>query len=80
MEKHIKIYTGTSIIINRLAYLLDEINIHFIIKDHKESGRLAGFGAIEGSTELFIYNDDAKKLVKSLKILKKKFQNSFIFY
>ncbi|AXT56333.1 DUF2007 domain-containing protein [Aquimarina sp. AD1] len=71
MEKHIKIYTGTSIIINRLAYLLDEINIHFIIKDHKESGRLAGFGAIEGSTELFIYNDDAKKASEIIENFKK---------
>ncbi len=57
--------------VNRLAYLLDEINIPFIIKDHKESGRLAGFGAIEGSTELFVYNDDAKKASEIIKKFQK---------
>ncbi|MHA7058423.1 putative signal transducing protein [Aquimarina sp. M1] len=60
MKKYKKIYTGTSIIVNRLAFLLKEIHIPYIIKDNKESARLAGFGAMEGSTELFVLDNHTK--------------------
>ena len=46
MSNHIKLYSGTSILVNRLAYMLDEIGISSIIKDNQESGRLAGFGTL----------------------------------
>ena len=58
MREHIKVYTGTSILTNRLAFLLDEKRIPTLVKDQKESGRLAGFGATETSSELFIYKSD----------------------
>lgn len=58
MKEHIKVYTGTSILTNRLAYLLDEKNIPTLVKDQKESGRLAGFGSTEYSSELFIFKSD----------------------
>lgn len=58
MKEHIKVFTGTSIIVNRLADLLDEINIPFLIKDDKESGRLAGFGTFGDSVELHIFDTD----------------------
>jgi len=61
MSEHIKVYTGTSILTNRLAYLLDEKSIPTLVKDQKESGRLAGFGATEYSSELFIYSSDLDK-------------------
>ena len=58
MKEHILIFTGTPILTNRLAFLLDEAKIPTLIKDQKESGRLAGFGATEYSSELFIYKSD----------------------
>ncbi len=61
MAEHIKVYTGASLLTNRLAFLLDESNIPSLIKDTKESGRLAGFGATECSSELFIYDSDLKE-------------------
>jgi len=61
MKEHINIFTGSSILTNRLAFLLDNENIPTLIKDQKESGRLAGFGAIENSSELFIYSSDFEK-------------------
>jgi hypothetical protein len=61
MKEHIKIYTGTTILTNRLAFLLDEAKIPTLIKDDKESGRLAGFGSIGASCELFIYKSDSEK-------------------
>lgn len=60
MTEHIKVFTGVSILTNRLAFLLGEKNIPSLIKDTKESGRLAGFGATECSSELFIFNKDLK--------------------
>ncbi|MCF2873400.1 MULTISPECIES: putative signal transducing protein [Tenacibaculum] len=66
MKEHIKVYTGTSILINRLAYLLDQAKIATLIKDDKESGRLAGFGTTGASSDLFIYKsdfEDAQKII-----------------
>ena len=68
MREHKKVYTGNFIVINRLAQLLEEQNISSIIKNHKESGRLAGFGTTGASSDLFIYKsdfEDAKKIIHS---------------
>ena len=59
--KHIKIFSGTSIIINRLRILLDENSIGSIAKDQFESARLAGFGAPMNSVDLFILESDLEK-------------------
>ena len=70
MKEHIKIYTGTTILTNRLAFLLDEAKIATLIKDSKESGRLAGFGTTEASCELFIYKSDyeaAQKIINDFR-------------
>lgn len=61
MTEHVQVFTGTSILTNRLAYLLDEANIPTLVKDQKESGRLAGFGATEYSSELHIYKSDYER-------------------
>ncbi len=62
MEKeHIKVFTGTSILVNRLSFLLDEAEIATLIKNHFDSARLGGFGLPMDSVELFIYNSDLEK-------------------
>jgi len=75
MKEHINIFTGTFILVNRLAFLLDENNIPTLIKDRKESGRLAGFGTTEFSTELFIYNSDYEKAKNVIENFKKEIGN-----
>lgn len=70
MKEHIKVYTGTTILTNRLAFLLDEAKIATLIKDSQESGRLAGFGSTGDSCELFIYKSDseaAQKIINNFK-------------
>lgn len=62
MEKeHIKVFTGTSILVNRLSYLLDQVKIPSLIKNHFDSARLGGFGLPMDSVELFIYKSDSEK-------------------
>ena len=61
MKEHIQVFSGTSILTNRLAFLLDEAKIPTLVKDQKESGRLAGFGATQHSSELFIYSSDSER-------------------
>ncbi|WP_378177620.1 putative signal transducing protein [Aquimarina sp. SS2-1] len=70
MNKYIKIYTGTSILVNRIVFLLEQANIFSVVKDHKESGRLAGFGTLESSTELFVYDhqtNEASEIIEKFK-------------
>ena len=67
MDKHIKILTSSSIIINRIAFLLDQRNIGTLIKDNVESARLAGFGTTQNDVELFVHNSDfesAQKIIE----------------
>ncbi|TCP23934.1 putative signal transducing protein [Tenacibaculum skagerrakense] len=71
MSNHIKLYSGTSILVNRLAYMLDEIGVSSIIKDNKESGRLAGFGTLGQSVDLLINEEDYEKAKDSLDIFQK---------
>jgi hypothetical protein len=69
MKEHIKIFTGNSILINRIVSLLDENNIPSLIRDNEESGRLAGFGVPQNSVELFVYRsdvDEAQKIIDAL--------------
>lgn len=62
--EHIKIMTGSSIIINRIAFLLDQQNISSLIKDNVESARLAGFGISHNDVELYVYSADLEKAQK----------------
>jgi hypothetical protein len=71
MEEYIKIYTGSSITVNKLAFLLDEENIASIIKDKAESSRLAGFGANTNSVEVHILNSQLDKAKKVLDVFTK---------
>lgn len=60
-KEHVKVFSGESIIVNRLSFLLDEANIPSLIKDNVNSAAIAGFGTLGNSIELFIYNTDLKK-------------------
>ena len=60
-KEHIKAFTGTSILVNRLGYLLDQENIPSLVKNQHESARLGGFGSPMNSVELFIYKSDTEK-------------------
>ena len=71
MSNHVKLYSGTSILVNRLAYMLDEIGVSSIIKDNQESGRLAGFGTLGQSVDLLINEEDYEKAKDSLDIFQK---------
>jgi hypothetical protein len=59
--EHIKIFTGSSIIVRGLQNRLDSSNINSLIKDPVNSGQLAGFGALGNSIELFILKSDVEK-------------------
>ncbi|EAQ40681.1 DUF2007 domain-containing protein [Polaribacter sp. MED152] len=59
--EYIKVFTGSSILVNRLNSLLEEANIKTIIKDRVNSGNLAGFGALGNSIELYAANTDLDK-------------------
>ena len=61
MNMHIKVFSGSQILANRLSQLLDEIEVPYLIKDNKESGRLAGFGTLGNSVDVFIYESDLEK-------------------
>uniref|UniRef100_UPI004049D3CC putative signal transducing protein n=1 Tax=Flavobacterium sp. TaxID=239 RepID=UPI004049D3CC len=76
MQEHIKIYTGTAMMVNRLAYLLDEQNIHSIIKNEIESGRLAGFVSPENSVELYILNSDLENAKAVFEVFKNEIEGN----
>ncbi len=60
--KHL--FTGNSIIVQRISNALLKIGISPIIKDETESGRLAGFGAaIPGNQDLIVRDDEYEKAI-----------------
>ncbi len=72
MEKeHIKVFTGTQLFVNRLSNLLNDQSIATLIKDHANSGTLAGFGSPRNSVELFIYNTDLESATPIIEDFKK---------
>lgn len=75
MDKHIKIMTSSSIIINRIAFLLDQKNVATLIKDNVESARLAGFGTTQNDVELYVYNADFESAQKIIEEFNK--ENTF---
>lgn len=71
MNEHIKFYTGNSILVKRLAFLLDDEDIPSIIRDNVESARLAGFGIPDNSVELLIFSSDLDKAIPIIEKFKK---------
>lgn len=68
-----KIYSGTSISVNKLAHVLNDIGIYCIVKNNQESARLAGFGALGQSIDLLINERDLEKATSILKNFEKEF-------
>ncbi|CAM1353570.1 MULTISPECIES: putative signal transducing protein [Tenacibaculum] len=61
MNMHIKVFSGSQILANRLSQLLDEIEVPYLVKDNKEAGRVAGFGTLGNSVDVYIYESDLEK-------------------
>lgn len=61
MKEHIKVYSGSAIVANRIHSLLEAAGIFTIIKDQVESGRLAGFGVPPNSIGLFVLKSEVEK-------------------
>jgi hypothetical protein len=59
-----RVVIGESIRIHRLASLLEENGIACLIKDAQESARIAGFGALNNSVELFVNHVNAEQAQK----------------
>tara|TARA_R110001632_G_scaffold130556_3_gene244659 strand:+ start:1859 stop:2089 length:231 start_codon:yes stop_codon:yes gene_type:complete len=68
---HVKIFSGTIILVNRLRSLLEEQNIGALTKDYHESARLGGFGAPINAVDLFILDSDLEKASKIVEDFKK---------
>ncbi|MDF4204803.1 DUF2007 domain-containing protein [Maribacter sp. SA7] len=59
---YIKIYGGNSIEAKRIEIALKENNIAPILKDEKESARLAGFGTpLSEFIEIYVNKDEEEK-------------------
>ena len=48
----------SQITIQRLGLLLEEHQIGFMIKDENEAGRLAGFGTVPNTVDLYVAEED----------------------
>ncbi|MDF4222443.1 DUF2007 domain-containing protein [Maribacter sp. M208] len=61
-KNYIKIFGGNSIEAKRIELALIENNISPILKDEKESARLAGFGSpLPDLVEIYINKDEEEK-------------------
>lgn len=70
MKNLIKLHTDSQININRIAALLEENRIPSMTKDQNAAGRLAGFGTIDNSVDLFIekeHLETAQRLMEDFK-------------
>lgn len=59
--EHVKIFSGSSIIVKGLQNLLEDHKIKYIIKDNFESARLGGHVQHLNSVEVLIRNTDIEK-------------------
>ena len=67
MKDLVRILSGSSVHLHRMADLLLENNIPSFIKDNVESARVAGFGIPENSIDLYVNESDvvrAKKIIE----------------
>ncbi len=61
MSDLIRLMSDSSIVINRIATILEESGIPFMIKDNTESGRLAGFGTSQNDVDIHVKASDFEK-------------------
>ncbi len=71
MKEQIKLLTASSIYINRVASLLDQDNISYLIKDNVESARLAGFGTTQNDVDLYVFESDIDRAAKIMEDFEK---------
>ncbi len=66
MDQHYKrIFTGNSIMAQRIVEKLQEIGITPVVKDESKSALLAGFAsAMQGDQELYVNSDEAEEALK----------------
>ena len=69
-SSHILLYTGSFIEIQRLTSDLELAGIPCLKKDNGESAKLAGFGALHASVELYVFEKDLAKASQILKNLR----------
>ncbi len=70
-SKHIKIFVGSLIEIQRLQIDLDENEIPSMVRNNFESGLRSGFyGGSPSQVELFIYDEDKEKAISILENFK----------
>ena len=55
---HVKIFTGTEIIVKSLTHQLNDAHIPFIIKNRVESARLGEFGIPSNSVSIYVKEID----------------------
>ncbi|WP_036155806.1 putative signal transducing protein [Maribacter forsetii] len=61
-SNYIKVFGGNNIEAKRIELILKENNIVPILKDEKESARLAGFGTPQQElVEIYVYKDEEEK-------------------
>ena len=71
LQKHVKIFSGTEILVNRLSFLLDQEEIPSIINNAIETARLSGFGPLAETVDLYIFKKDLEKATPILKNFQK---------
>lgn len=70
-SKHIKLFTGSLIEIQRLQIDLDDQEIPSMVKNNFQSGLRAGFyGGSPSQVQLFIYEEDQEKALPILESFK----------
>ncbi|MCZ4408880.1 DUF2007 domain-containing protein [Cryomorphaceae bacterium 1068] len=74
-NKLVKLLTGSSIEVSRIAALLEDNSIAIFTKDNVESARVAGFGVPQNSVELHVAADDFDRAKKILEEAKKASRN-----
>lgn len=68
MNEHIKVYTDSAIVINRIVQILANNKIHSLTKDNVEAARVAGFGTSYFNVDLYVYQSEferAQNIIKS---------------
>ncbi len=65
-QEHIKVFSGSPVIVRRLGALLRDQGIDSILKNQYESARIAGFGGPMNVADLFILNTDLESAKETI--------------
>lgn len=57
----IKIFSGSEVESMAITQILAESGIVYVIKNHFESARLAGFGNLDAAVEVYVLEKDIEK-------------------